>query len=73
MAIKDIQKLCLDNGMTQEEFIGEIRRCYATYVSLALDEDPAKILSEEYDFGDHTIIIKCGIMKKTKSDGRTIN
>ena len=51
--------LAKESGMTPEEFYQELRRCYATHVSLALDDKPPEIIHEySCNFGNHRIIIR---------------
>lgn len=37
MSTKDLYALAVENGMTDEEFVKEVRECFATYISLILD------------------------------------
>jgi hypothetical protein len=55
----DLYKLCLDVGMTQEEFQIELVRSYATYISTLFDQNPdATGFKYTADFGDHSIVIE---------------
>lgn len=56
---QDIMKICMDAGMTEEEFFNQIRLCYASYVAAKLDENPqAIVVMHTAVFPDCNIIIE---------------
>ena len=68
----DIIALCRDAGMTPDEFKEEIRRSYASMVSVLFDDNPDAI-EDEYQatFLDHKIVVSA---RRIPIDGgRTIN
>ncbi len=68
----DILKICLDAGMTEEEFFTEIRICYATYVAVQLDENPhANAVVHTAVFPDGDIVIESRKLPDSKKN--TIN
>ncbi|MBY0500102.1 MAG: hypothetical protein K2P74_10930 [Nitrosomonas sp.] len=56
---RDILKICLEAGMTEEEFFNQIRLCYASYVAAQLDENPkANLIIHTAIFADGNIVIE---------------
>ena len=51
----DLYKMALNAGMTQEEFIIELGREYATYLSLVLDQNPGCAFEYRVHFADHDV------------------
>lgn len=67
MSTKDLYALALENGMTDEEFVKEVRECFATHMSLILDGmGTDKTYAHEFYF----TVIEC---KKIKSRPHTVN
>lgn len=59
MSSSKLAEMAEQSGMTVEDFYLELRRDYATHVSLILDDQPPGII-HQYDcnFGNHRIIVK---------------
>lgn len=56
---RDILKICLEAGMTEEEFFHQLRLCYASYVAAQLDENPkANVVLHTAVFADGNIVIE---------------
>ena len=71
MSTKDLYKLAQESGMTDEEFVKEVRECFATHMSLILDGmKPGMVYGHSFLFIDHTIVIEC---RKVKKNNLTIN
>lgn len=71
MSTKDLYTLAQENGMTDEEFVKEVRECFATHMSLILDEmGKGAEYTHEFYFIDHTIVIEC---RKVENSNVTIN
>lgn len=69
---RDIMTICLDAGMTEEEFFNEIRLCYASYVAAQLDENPhANVVVHTAIFPDGDIVIETRRLPGSKKN--TIN
>lgn len=68
----DIIALCRDAGMSPDEFKEEIRKSYASMVSVLFDDNPDAI-EDEYQatFLDHKIVISA--RRIPVEDDRTIN
>lgn len=68
----DIIALCRDAGMTPDEFKEEIRRTYASMVSVLFDDNPDAI-EDEYQatFLDHKIVVSA--RRVQVESNRTIN
>ncbi|MBY0483480.1 hypothetical protein [Nitrosomonas sp.] len=71
MSTKDLYALAVENGMTDEEFVKEVRECFATHMSLILaGMDQGTEYTHEFYFTDHTIMIEC---RKVENSNITIN
>lgn len=71
MTTKNLSELAIQSVMTDDEFIKEIRQCFATYLSLLFDESPVgTIYTATIDFGDHKIIIES---RRESINKQTIN
>lgn len=68
----DIIALCRDAGMSPEEFKEEIRRAYASIISIDFDDNPDAIKDEyQATFLDHKIVISA--RRIPVDDDRTLN
>ena len=54
---KDLFKLAMDAGMTEQEFINEINKTYAILSSAALEQNNAEMLVDTVNFSDHDLEI----------------
>lgn len=69
---QDIMEICIDAGMTEEEFFTKMRQCYASYVAAQLDENPhANVVVHTATFPDGDIVIESRRLPGSKKN--TIN
>ena len=54
---KDLFDLAMDAGMTEQEFIDEMGRLYASHLSVVLEENTGKMLVHIVNFTDHDLEI----------------
>lgn len=54
---KDLFDLAIEAGMSEQEFIGEVRRLYARNLSAVLKENTGKMLVHIVNFTDHDLEI----------------
>ena len=53
----DLYNLAIDAGMTEQEFINEMGRLYASHLSVVLEENTGKMLVHIVNFTDHDLEI----------------
>ena len=53
----DLYNLAIEAGMSEQEFIGEVRRLYARNLSAVLKENTGKMLVHIVNFTDHDLEI----------------
>ena len=54
---KDLFDLAMDAGMTEQEFIDEMGRLYASHLSVFLEENAGRMLIHTVKFIDHDLEI----------------
>ncbi|WP_147383647.1 hypothetical protein [Nitrosomonas supralitoralis] len=68
---QDIMEICIDAGMTEEEFFTKMRLCYASYVAAQLDENLQNVVVHTAIFPDGNIVIESRRLPGNKKN--TIN
>lgn len=53
----DLYQMAIDSEMTQEEYIIELGRQYATYLSMVLEQNPGCAFEYKVHFIDHDVVI----------------
>ena len=54
-------QLALNAGIKEEEFLKELERAYATFVSVVLENNPGKVREYIANFTDHDVVIEARI------------
>jgi len=53
----DLYQMAVDAGMSDEEFRIEIRRLYASDISVTLEENPGQMIVYTVNYNDHDVEI----------------